>query len=270
MNLLIVDDEQQIIQGIMQGVQWDQLKFDRVFTAKGYDKALQIFESTQVDILLSDIELDRKSGLDLIEWVNEHSPETACLILSCHENFNFARRAVKLKCLEYILKPVPYGQLTEILLRTKAQVQSQQNAVLLENYGKTYIKQMKETAAPEAGGNAVEEAAEYIHDHISENITVEFLAARSHVSIRHLNRLFQREFGQSVGDYMSKQRMILAGELLKDSGMSVTMISDRVGYGNYSYFTKQFKKFYGMTPREYKMKESGNRRGENDEKERKV
>lgn len=265
MNLLIVDDEQQILEGILQGVRWELLNFTEVFTAKGYEQAVRIFESHTIDILLSDIELDRRNGLDLIEWVNEHSPETSCLILSCHENFNFARRAVKLRCLEYILKPVPYEQLTEILARTKDQVQREHSAVLLENYGKTYIRQMKENLTPEETGNALEEAVSYIREHISENMTVEFLALKVHVSPRHLNRLFQKQFGQPVGDYLSKQRMVLAGELLKDGKLSVTMVSDRVGYGNYSYFTKQFKKFYGMTPREYRTENIQRKEGGCDE-----
>lgn len=96
MNLLIVDDEQQILQGILSGVSWELLGFSEVFTAGGYEQAVEIFEHHPIEILLSDIELDRRSGLDLIEWVNDHSPDTACLILSCHEDFNFAKRAVKL------------------------------------------------------------------------------------------------------------------------------------------------------------------------------
>ena len=264
MNLLIVDDEQQILQGILQGVQWELLNFTEVFTAKGYEQAVQVFEAHRVEILLSDIELDRRNGLDLIEWVNDHSPETACLILSCHEEFNFARRAVKLKCLDYILKPVPYEQLTEILLRTKERVQREHSATLLENYGKVYMRQMKENLTPENTEDSLEEAVDYIRKHISEEMTVEFLALKAHVSPRHLNRLFQKRFGQSVGDYISKQRMMLAGELLKDERLSVTMVSDRVGYGNYSYFTKLFKKFYGMTPREYRMKTAGEQEGGQD------
>ena len=45
--------------------------------------------------------------------------------------------------------------------------------------------------------------------------------------------------------------ILLAGELLRDNKLTITMVSDCVGFGNYSYFTEQFKKYYGMTPREY-------------------
>lgn len=45
--------------------------------------------------------------------------------------------------------------------------------------------------------------------------------------------------------------MTLAGELLKNTKMTVTMVSDKVGFNNYSYFAEQFKRYYGMIPREY-------------------
>lgn len=264
MNLLIVDDEQQILQGILSGVSWELLGFSEVFTAGGYEQAVEIFEHHPIEILLSDIELDRRSGLDLIEWVNDHSPDTACLILSCHEDFNFAKRAVKLR-LDYILKPVPYEQLTEILAKTVDQVHRQSSAALLENYGKVYMKQMKDTLMPEESEDSIQLAVFYIREHISEELAVESVAHRVHVSARHLNRLFQKQFGQSVGEYISKQRMMVAGELLQDKKLSVTMVSDRVGYGNYSYFTKQFKKFYGITPREYQTKHTAGEKGEMNE-----
>ena len=76
MNLLIVDDEVQILQGLLSGIRWELLQFQEVLTAKNYSQAVEAFQNWQIDILLSDIEMTDQSGLDLIEWVNEHYPET--------------------------------------------------------------------------------------------------------------------------------------------------------------------------------------------------
>ena len=266
MNLLIVDDEEQILQGLMSGILWDQLPFDHVQTAKSYGEAVDIFQSGPVDVLLSDIEMDSQSGLDLIEWVNAHSPDTGCLILSCHEDFAFARRAVALKCLDYILKPVPYEQLTKILGETAKRVVHERGHSLLENYGLAYVRQMSGDTAGEATEDAMDTAVKYIKAHISEEISVEYLAKLVHVSPRHLGRLFQKAYGQSVGEFITGQRMVLAGELLKNGRLSITMVADKAGYSNYSYFIKQFKRFYRMTPREYQMtclKNGGNIDGKN-------
>lgn len=265
MNLLIVDDEEQILEGIVRGVLWEQLTFEHVWTAKSFSEAVDVFGKYTVDVLLSDIEMDSQNGLDLIQWVNEHSPETGCLILSCHEEFNFARRAVALKCLDYILKPVPYETLTEILKETAGKVERERSHSRFEDYGKAYVAQMGREATAEEPPDVIETATAYINAHLSEELPVEFVAKLVHVSPRHLGRLFQKAFGKSVLEYMTGQRMLMAGELLR-MGLSITMTADRVGYSNYSYFIKQFKKFHGSTPRDYQqdcLKNGGNTNGSN-------
>lgn len=99
--------------------------------------------------------------------------------------------------------------------------------------------------------------AKYIEDHLSEDMSVSKLANMVYVSPDHLTRSFKKRLGQTVSDYILQKRMILAGELLRDRKMTITMVSDCVGFSNYSYFTEQFKKYYKMTPREYQSTHAG-------------
>ena len=115
MKLLIVDDEMYAVQGILDGVDWETLGFEEVLTAYSYTQAVKKMQDTFVDVMLCDIEMPDESGLELVAYANAHSPGTACIILSCHDEFDYARQAVKLDCLDYVLKPVRYETLTEIL-----------------------------------------------------------------------------------------------------------------------------------------------------------
>ena len=115
MKLLIVDDEMFAVQGIMDGVNWEELSFDAVLKAYSYAQAIEAFQGSFIDVLLCDIEMPDGSGLELVNYVNQHSPGTQCVILSCHDEFDFARQAVSLNCLDYVLKPVRYDVLTGIL-----------------------------------------------------------------------------------------------------------------------------------------------------------
>lgn len=254
MHLLIVDDEAQIIQGIMNGIQWELLCFDEIMTAKSYEQAQGIFQNNKVDILLSDIEMSDKSGLDLIAWVNREYPDTECIILSCHDEFDYARRAVGLKCLSYVLKPVPYEILTQELWKASEAVRQKHSQVMLENYGRVYMKQISDSVDIQDTEDILGKAMEYIKAHLSDDISVEALAKEVHVSPRHLGRLFKKEFDQTVSDYILTQKMMLAAKLLQTTRLSVTMVADKAGYTNYSYFIRLFRKFYGMTPREYQQK----------------
>lgn len=250
MKLLIVDDEYFAVQGILDGVNWDLLGFEQVLTAYTYQEAVELFQKNYIEILLSDIELPDENGLELVDWVNEHSPNTECILLSCHDEFDYARQAVSLKCLDYVLKPVRYNALTEILKKAMETVEEKRHKIMMEKYGAQYIDSMAQKSKGDYV-DAVEQIENYIMEHYAEDLRVKDLADMVYISSDHLTRSFKKRFGKTVSEYILEKRMNLAGELLKRHDLSITQVSDSVGFGNYSYFTEQFKKVYGMTPREY-------------------
>ncbi len=250
MKLMIVDDEYFAVQGILDGVNWDLLGFEQVFTAYSYTEAVEIFQKNYIEILLSDIELSDETGLELVDWVNKHSPNTQCIMLSCHDEFDYARQALSLKCLDYVLKPVRFDKLTEILQNAMETVERKRQQELLEQYGQQYLDAVaKKSRGDQVDG--VEEVERYINEHLSEDLSVRELADMVYLSADHLTRSFKKRFGKTVSNYILDKRMELASQLLKRQDLTITMISDAVGYGNYSFFTEQFKKTFGMTPREY-------------------
>ena len=253
MRLLIVDDEIFVIQGIMDGVNWDALGFSEVLQANCYSQAVAILEKQPVDIVLCDIEMPEANGLELIAWINDNQPDTECIILSCHDEFDFAKEAVRLNCMDYILKPVRYEFLTEILKKAMERVELNKRLHELESYGKIYINSLVQHKK-EDSIDVVATVANYIEGHIAEDLSVKMLANMVYISPDHLTRSFKKKYHQTVSDYILDKRMRLASELLRDPRMTVTMVSDSVGFANYSYFTEQFKKYHGMTPREYQNK----------------
>ena len=255
MNILIVDDEQLAVQGILDGVDWERLGFREVLTAYNYPEAVRILKNTYIDILLSDIEMPGESGLDLIRYVNEHSAGTECVILTCHDEFDYAQMAVGLNCMEYVLKPIRYQKLTEILLRAKERVEKRHQSERMQQYGQQFIASIAKEAQGESQ-DALDTAVSYIDAHLSEELSVRELAGMCYVSADHLTRLFKKRFSMTVSEYVQDKRLSLAAELLKQGKLSISMISCMVGFGNYSYFTEQFKKRYGMTPREYQKQRS--------------
>ena len=250
MNILIVDDEALAVQGILDGVNWDILGFDKVLTANSYTEAVNIIKNTYVDIMVSDIEMPGESGLKLIAYVNEHSQNTECIILTCHDEFDYARTAVGLNCLEYLLKPIRYPKLTEIILRAKEKAEARRQNEQMKQYGQQYIRSLSQETKGDTA-NALESAVAYIDAHLAEELSVRDLAAASYISADHLTRLFKKKFGMTVSEYIQDKRIRLAGELLCQGDATISMVANTVGFGNYSYFTEQFKKHFGVTPREY-------------------
>lgn len=250
MKLLIVDDEYFVVQGVLDGVNWELLNFEDVLTAYSYAQAVEIMENGSVEIVLCDIEMPDESGLDLVAWVNKHHPNTECIILSCHDEFDFARQAVELKCMDYVLKPVRYEKLTDILHHAMEEVEEKKRQMLMKDYGQIYLDQMAKKKNKDYV-DAAKTVADYIQLHLESDLSVRGLANMVYISPDHLTRTFKKKYGVTVSDYILEKRMELAGELLRREDLSITMVSDSVGYGNYSFFTEQFKKKYGVTPREY-------------------
>lgn len=255
MKLLIVDDEIFAIQGILDGVDWDRAGFEQVLTANSYAQAVNLFLEHTIDLLVCDIEMPYGSGLELVEWVRQHFPATAVIFLTCHDDFSYAQQAIKLKCLDYILKPVPGDKMTELLVRVRTNLEETRRRQVYEAYGKTYVQTLAEDSREQAeppGGDAVETVEKYIWENLSSALSIEELAKMVYLSPDHLTRLFKKKHGVTLIDYITQKRMFLAKELLDNGIMSIGMVSATVGYPNYSYFTKQFKRFYGKTPREYR------------------
>lgn len=93
---------------------------------------------------------------------------------------------------------------------------------------------------------------EYIDMHFTEDINRNILAEIVYLDPDYTARLFKKETGISLMNYIIKKRVEMAKDLLSNTELSVNLISDKVGYSNYSYFTKLFKKETGYTPVDYR------------------
>ncbi len=95
----------------------------------------------------------------------------------------------------------------------------------------------------------------YIIDHLSDNINVVSLCKSFDLSKAELYQLVHNRANCGVAEFIKAIRLKTAENLLRSSNYPITDIADRVGFPNYSYFTKVFKREYGLTPRDYRKKQ---------------
>ncbi|MBR4530682.1 MAG: helix-turn-helix domain-containing protein [Lachnospiraceae bacterium] len=96
----------------------------------------------------------------------------------------------------------------------------------------------------------VEEIDRYIEEHIEEPVTIDELAGAAHLSKYYFVRRFKELTGVTAHTYLINKRLIRACELLKD-GEEVMNVYSAVGFSDYSVFLRNFRKVYGVSPREY-------------------
>lgn len=98
----------------------------------------------------------------------------------------------------------------------------------------------------------ITEIAGYIGDHYSEDLSLASMAQTFHISPYYLSRTFKAVTGFTLTEYVHSVRIRQAQKLLKETRLSVTEISSRIGFDNVSHFGKIFKKIAQQSPREYR------------------
>lgn len=134
-TLLVVDDEEYALLGVTRGIDWMTLGITHVLTATSCDEAEALLETEKVDIVISDIEMPGKSGIDLLIWMGDHCPNIPTIFLTGHANFHYAQKALQHGCVEYLLKPIHYDELVKVVEKVLTQSQLARSLALqVENY----------------------------------------------------------------------------------------------------------------------------------------
>lgn len=106
-------------------------------------------------------------------------------------------------------------------------------------------------------GKLAADVANYIQHHLSEAITAENIAKELYISRPYLSRKFIEETGESLTDFVLKEKTEEAKRLLRYSDKSLTAIGSYLGFSSQSHFSRVFKKYAGITPGEYREKYFG-------------
>jgi len=121
-KVLIADDEPKIRRGLRASVERLRPDMKVVAEAEDGETALALVQSEKPDILMIDIRMPFLNGLELIERINQVHGDCVIIVVSGHDEFEYAKRALQLKVFEYLLKPVPTQMLASVLERAEAEL----------------------------------------------------------------------------------------------------------------------------------------------------
>lgn len=237
-NIVLVDDEICILEGMAKLIAHIGPQYTVLAKFFNSSEALAFLKKhyAEVDMLITDIQMDGMNGLELVEQIHKLNPALPCVILTGYEEFAYAKAAVSLGVVSYLLKPVDTSELTQTLERLILQKQEEAPNIFARrklSCEVTYIKRAIETHCADFDLNAAA-------DHL--------LLSKDYIS-----RLFKKETGITLMDYLIRVRLEKAKELLREPRQyKVYEICRMVGYENNAYFSRLFRNSVGMTPREYR------------------
>ncbi len=253
MKLLLVNDAVLELHSMAREIKWNNYGILEVFTAESVPQAKTIFKEQDIDILLCDIEMPGEDGISLIRWIREMNYDVDCILLTCHADFHYAKEAISLNCREYILLPAIYEDIGDTVHRIVHSRKERFEANQLQEYGKNWIKQHEDKAPKQEKAPTNKETIAlceaYIQEHLDDpNLNVNEIGEHFYMNAIYLSRIFKKEKGVAINQWIITKRMELAKHLLESSSMPATSVANLCGYANYPYFSTVFKKHYGYSP----------------------
>lgn len=249
-NLLIVDDEVFSVDTLKEQINWKQYDIQQVYGAYSAQEARKLMLEQNITLVLCDIEMPGESGLELIEWVREGTRLQGLImefiILTCHPEYEFMRKAMQIGCSDYLLKPIDYDELDTVLRKAIKNIREKESEFMRLATVENLVSENEKSDLVQ------EKIIPYIMENLTQSFTIADLAKYVALNPQYMMRLFKKNTGQSIVEYVTTQKMLLAKELLSKTEWNNEIIAEKVGYISTTYFIKIFKKLSGMTPREYR------------------
>ena len=124
-KVLLVDHEHMITEGLKRLIPFDKWDMEVVATANHADDALDYVREHPVDIVISDVNMPDKTGLEMIGEMKELLPNAYYILLSGYQEFDYVKKAMNLNVVDYLVKPVDKVELERLLEKIASQLGEQ-------------------------------------------------------------------------------------------------------------------------------------------------
>ena len=125
-SVILIDDEEVSIESIKQMIPWESYGIHKVYTATNIEAAKSILGDVKIDIVICDIEMSGGDGFEMIRWIKDIKYPSVNIFLTCHAEFTYAQKAMKLGIIDYVLKPVIPEDFDEVLDKAIDQIKEQE------------------------------------------------------------------------------------------------------------------------------------------------
>lgn len=256
-RVLIVEDEPLMREYLIASLPQLHRSFFPADAAHDGASALVLMETNSYDLMITDLRMPGMDGLQLIERVRSLGKTLPIIILTGYDEFEYARTALHFGVAEYLLKPLNDDALAETLERLDQVIRQRRNSMQLpKDLSPQNIASFVATCFTDSDGEhtlLAERAAKYIASHFTEPITQTDVAEALGITPAYLSSIFHEEKGESYTKFLTRLRMMQAALLLKSKpNLTIQTVAEQTGYTTDKHFIGVFKKYFGITPNEYR------------------
>ena len=246
-NVMVVEDEILLGQSLSHHIDELDVGFKVTCQAQNGEEALQLLQSHNVHLVVSDIRMPVMDGLVLAKTIRETFPHVLTVFLTSYADFTYAREAIKAGVLDYLLKPVEVEDLESTLMHARLQLQK-------------YCELQEEASlVGRKAEEVVEYTALYMREHYMDEIDISSFAASMGFTPAYLTKIFSKYKGTTPLKYLTVLRIREAQRLLADTDLPIREVGFRTGYPDQFHFSKTFRKITERSPSSYRkeMQEKG-------------
>lgn len=274
-KIIIIDDEPMILKGLQQLVKWEDINCVVSGTAKNGEEGLELIKTIMPDIVISDIRMPKLSGLEMINLSKDIQQDTKFIVLTGHRDFDYAREALDLGVVKYLLKPTNIEDIKSAVLDAMMMLDDERSKEedikelrdrlqYVTRVQKSEIEATEMTTQEDSEESPVENQSEertkylavsgirFMRENYHLKLDLQTVADHLYISTWYLCKVFKNELNNSFVQLLNEIRIQEAQKLLTNSNKKVYEICELVGYVDVPYFTKTFKKHTGMTPNHYR------------------
>ncbi len=235
-RVMIIDDEQSARSLLEKSINWDAYDMEVVGEAASGIEAINVIDEYRPDVAFVDISMPFMNGIEFTEVATKRYPNLKIIILTAFDEFEYARKCIRLPVFDYMLKPFVRTEVEENLAKLK---------VILDKL------ERDDEPIIEMEASTIDIIQKYIQDNFTDSkLNLTSVAQHFGFSSSYLSRKFKQDTGKNFVEYLTECRMERAIVLAK-AGKKMFAASNEVGIPDPNYFGKCFKKYTGVSYSDY-------------------
>jgi two-component system response regulator YesN len=254
LKVAVVDDEKLFREYLMETMDWASLQSKVCWEAKDGVEALEKALIEPPDLVLVDVNMPFMDGLTFTEKLKERLPNVQVVLVTGLETFDCARKAIQLGVKDYLLKPFSNEEFDVTISKIQKEFVASSRETSVKSMtpieaGRSHFSIDQTDRKPLRSDLIVEKAIAVIHEQYgNETLSLDYLCKLVYVNESYFRSVFKKKTGIPVSDYITQVRMNKAKECIESGGQKFSEIGYGVGYKDPAYFSKCFKKYFGMSP----------------------
>ena len=249
-RVLLVDDEQ--IERMALAKKIDRYYGDKVniYHAVNGREAVDMCSEHKNDIIIMDISMPEMNGVMAAKYIRQIDDKCSIIFLTAYDDFEYARNAIKIRALDYLLKPCDINDLLAVM--DMAIQKLDRECDFKGNTKENKPERKRENVKNFDEQTTIKYLREYVENNYTFDISMQEVAEDMGYSDAYFSKLFKQYFNQNFTAYLTEYRIKMAKELLTDTNNSIKDISRMVGYEDSNYFAKIFKRIVGEIPSKFR------------------